>query len=274
MGAMEFFDTHCHIHEITHDGDPDNLVQSKWFKAGVTNPQEVIAEANDAGVRHLLLVGCTLADSKRAIELASKRANCFASIGIHPHEAKDHEEIGIQEDFAAIATLEAVKAVGECGLDYYYEHSTKDSQIKLLEFQLSLAKEHDLPVIFHVRDAYEDFWPILDHYEGVRGVLHSFTDSAANLEKALSRGLYIGLNGIMTFTKDQKQVEMAKSVPLSKLLLETDAPFLTPVPHRGTICKPKHVVDTAEFLSQQRGESLSELAAATTHNAKELFRLL
>ena len=117
------------------------------------------------------------------------------------------------------------------------------------------------------------FLAILSHFEGVRGVVHSFTANTVILDKLLQKGLYIGLNGIMTFTKDKDQLEAAKSVPLSKLLLETDAPFLTPAPQRGTICQPKHVRVTAEFLSNLRGESLEKLAAATTQNAQELFNL-
>lgn len=270
---MEFFDTHCHIHEITQDNNPDDLVQSKWFKAGITDAQQVIAEAKKVNVHNLTVVGCSLRDSKQAVELAARHDNCHASIGIHPHEAKDHKDVATKHDFTELASVKEVVAIGECGLDYFYEHSPKADQAELLEFQLDLAKKHDLPVIFHVREAFDDFWPILSNFRGLRGVLHSFTDSTANVDKAIKSGLYIGLNGIMTFTKDQNQLEMAKNVPLENLVIETDAPFLTPAPHRGKICTPKHVVETAKFLSQLRGESLERLAAATTHNAKELFRL-
>lgn len=270
---MRLVDTHCHIQNIVSGEPSDELVESKWEKAGITDPQRVIQDAHAAGVTQLMVVGCSLRDSKRAIELAAKEPSCYASIGIHPHEAKLHETKETREDFATLAQLPEVHAIGECGLDYYYGHSPKNSQIKLLEFQLQAAQDHDLPVIFHVRDAYEDFWPVFDQFQGLRGVLHSYTDTQANLNKALDRGLYIGLNGIMTFTKDQKQREMAAQVPLLNLLLETDAPFLTPAPHRGRICTPKYVVDTAKFLCQLRGESLERMAAATTHNAKELFRL-
>ncbi len=271
--AMEFIDTHCHIQEIISDGDPDDFVQSKWVKAGITNPQIVTDEAVQAGLTHIVLVGCTLQDSKRAIALAQKQPICSVAVGIHPHEASSHGDSSLQNDFAALAQLPQVQAIGECGLDYYYEHSPRKDQFKILEFQLEIAQQRDLPVIFHVREAFEDFWPIVDNFKGIRGVLHSYTDSLTNLEEATRRGLYIGLNGIMTFTKDENQLAMARAVPLSHLVLETDAPFLTPKPYRGTICTPKHVVDTAKFLSQQRQESLTELAAATTHNAKELFRL-
>ncbi len=270
---MKFIDTHCHIQEIVSDGDPDDVAQAKWFKAGITEVSEVIDESKKAGVSAMMTVGCSLADSKRAIELTEQHENVFASIGIHPHEAKLHQESKAQDDFRALASIPGVKAVGECGLDYFYEHSPKSIQVKLLEFQLQVAVDNNLPVIFHVREAFADFWPILANFPTISGVLHSFTDSMATMERAVERGLYIGQNGIITFTRDQNQLDMSRSIPLDKLLLETDAPFLTPKPYRGTICKPKHVVDTARFLSVLRGESLEELARTTTHNAKELFRL-
>ena len=128
-------------------------------------------------------------------------------------------------------------------------------------------------MIFHVREAFEDFWPIFDEFKGVRGVIHSFTATQKELDDILSRGLYVGLNGIMTFTKQDAQLAAAKAVPLDRLVLETDAPFLTPAPYRGTICEPKHVRITAEFLADLRGESLAAIADATTHNARKLFDL-
>jgi len=141
----------------------------------------------------------------------------------------------------------------------------------VLKFQIELAIEHNLPLIFHVREAFDDFWPILDEYESIRGVLHSYTDTQANLDKALERGLYIGVNGIATFAKSQSQLDVYRAVPLQKLLLETDAPFLTPTPYRGTINQPKRVGTIAEFVASLRGESLEQLAAATTQNAHDLF---
>ena len=161
--------------------------------------------------------------------------------------------------------------LGECGLDYYYENSPKEAQKAILRFQLELAQKHSLPVIFHVREAFDDFWPIVDEYKGIRGVIHSFTSTTRVLDEILQRGLYVGLNGIITFTKQPEQLAMAKAVPLEKLVLETDAPFLTPSPYRGTICLPKHVRTTAEFLADLRGEPLSAIADSTTRNARMLF---
>jgi TatD DNase family protein len=255
---MELVDTHCHIHFPDYELDPD----------------EVRADAQNDGVTRLICVGCTLTDSQAAIEYAEKHANVWASIGLHPHEAgvyiHDHEKLQI---FRSLASKPNVIAVGETGLDYYYEHSTKEDQKKLLRFQLDLALQHKMPLIFHVRDAFEDFWPIFDEYQGLTGVVHSFTATSREVEQIVSRGLYIGLNGITTFTKNPEQLEATRAIPLEHLLLETDAPFLTPVPFRGTICQPKHVRVTAEFLGSLRGESLETLAAATTSNAKRLFKI-
>ncbi len=270
---MEFVDTHCHIHEASHERGGDKFMQEKWQEAGFSEPTTLIDNANAAGVTRMVCVGCTLKDSEMAIALANKSEHCWASIGIHPHEAKDHQGKTTQSNFAKLATHPRVIAVGECGLDYFYEHSPKKDQIKLLEFQLELAQKHNLPLIFHIREAFDDFWPVFDNFSGLQGVVHSFSAHSLELEQALSRGLYIGLNGIMTFTKDAKQLEAANHIPLDRLVLETDAPFLTPVPFRGKICEPKHIVVTAEFLAGMRGISLEDLAQATTNNAKELFKL-
>jgi len=170
-----------------------------------------------------------------------------------------------------------VVAIGETGLDYHYMHSSKEQQEKLLKFQLDIAREHELPLIFHIREAFADFWKIFDDYVAqgfkIRGVVHSFSAHSTDLQEILKRNLYVGLNGIMTFTKDQGQLEAAKRIPLDKLLLETDAPYLTPVPFRGILCEPKHVRTTAEFLSQLRGENLQTVAETTTQNAVTLFGL-
>ena len=255
---MEFIDTHCHIHFPDYELEPD----------------EVIENARRDGVTKLLCVGCTLPDSKMATQFADRHKNIWATIGLHPHEGAVyvHDHLALQE-FRNLATKPKVVAIGETGLDFHYMHSSKEDQEKLLRFQLDLAAEHKLPLIFHVREAFADFWRIFDSYEGLNGVVHSFTAGQQELDEALSRGLYIGLNGIITFAKDKHFLDVVKNIPLQKLLLETDAPFLTPVPFRGKICEPKHVRVTAEFLADLRGESLDQLAAATTHNAEELFKL-
>ncbi len=257
-GKAELFDTHCHIH----------------FSDYALDPEVVIAAAKNEGVTKLLCVGCTLHDSQGAVEFAARHDHIWAAIGLHPHEAKEYvrDDHALQQ-FRSLATKPKVVAIGEIGLDYYYDHSPKKDQQQLLRFQLDVAAEHNLPVIFHVRDAYDDFWRIFDEYKGLRGVVHSFSATQKELDKILERGLYVGLNGIMTFTKNDQQLAAARAVPLDRLLLETDAPFLTPTPYRGKICEPKYVRVTADFLARLRNEPLEKLAAETTRNAQALFNL-
>lgn len=255
---MQFIDTHCHIQ--TADYPLDATV--------------VIKNADLVGVNRMIVVGCTLEDSQEATKFAAQHSNVWASIGLHPHEA--HHYVNDAEalaKFKQLASQPKVVAIGECGLDYYYNHSPAEAQKELLHFQLAIAQEFNLPVIFHVRDAFDDFWSIFDQYKGIKGVIHSFTATTKELEQIVSRGLYVGINGIMTFSKQADQLAAARAIPQDKLVLETDAPFLTPAPFRGTICEPKHIRVTAEFLSRLRDESLEEIATATTRNALRLFTL-
>jgi TatD DNase family protein len=269
---MQFVDTHCHIHEAWRSVNGADATAKLWDKAGRPKAEDIIARALEAGVQYMICVGTTLPDSKMGIEFVAEREHVWASIGIHPHEAKDFANYPQKlEEFAALAGKPKVVAVGECGLDYFYEHSPKEEQERVLRFQIELALEHDLPMIFHVREAFDDFWHIFDSYSGIRGVVHSFSATEKELWQIVERGLYVGLNGIMTFTKQVKQLDAARLVPLDRLLLETDAPFLTPQPFRGNICEPKHVRVTAEFLAGLRGETLTAFAAATTANARKLF---
>jgi TatD DNase family protein len=255
---MTFTDTHCHIHEESY---PES--------------EAAVERAKEVGVTRLICVGTDEISSKQAVMFASKHENVFASVGLHPHDATHGND--------AIETLEGlihndkiphvgkIVAIGECGLDYFYTHSPKETQIKMLEAQLELASRHNLPVIFHVREAFDDFWPIFDRFEGIKGVLHSFTDTKSNMEKALTRGLYIGVNGISTFTKDKTQHEMFASIPVNSLLLETDSPFLTPVPHRGTVNEPAFITNVAHYIANLQAINLEELSRATQRNATKLF---
>jgi len=145
----------------------------------------------------MICVGCDLGDSQLVVDFVQGHPECYASIGIHPHEAQHFAgQKGLLDAFAALVGRPKVVAVGETGLDYYYKHSPKEAQQAVLRFQIELALQHNLPLIFHVRDAFDDFWPIFESYQGVRGVLHSFTDSAENMQRAVRHGLYIGVNGI------------------------------------------------------------------------------
>lgn len=250
---MQLFDTHCHIHDEKYNYDISTIRQ----------------KAKQSGVIGMVCVGTSALDSQKAVQFVQDKPECYASIGLHPHDASMGED-----DFELLAQLvldPGVVAIGEFGLDYYYNNSPKDDQIKALRYQLDLAVSSGKPCIFHVREAFDDFWPIFDEYTGVRGVIHSFSATEKELNEALSRGLYIGLNGIMTFTKNADQLAAAKAVPLDKLLLETDAPYLTPTPLRGKVNEPSYVELVAEFLSRLRGESLKTLSEVTTGNARLLF---
>lgn len=253
---MKFVDTHCHLHFDKFGADRD----------------EIYKNAQAAGVSRMICVGTTIEDSQTAIDFVQDKPGLWASAGIHPHDAKNVVDL---QGPALHKLMEKPKvvAVGEIGLDYYKSTIPRELQQEALHAQIKAGLEKGLPFIFHVRDAWSDFWEVFDCYCDITGVVHSFSSGAKQLEAALSRDLYVGLNGIMTFTKDQAQLEAARRVPLDRLLLETDAPFLAPKPFRGEVCEPKHVVKVAQFLAGLRNEPIEELAAATTANAIKLFRL-
>lgn len=277
---MQFFDTHCHIHESDYPIKID----------------EVERLSRQAGVDFWLCVGVDVKTSQQAVEFVRNRTNAWASVGLHPHEAnlgeaalggiesilasgpKNPRHTGAKVDLSAEQVRSTnnkskIVAIGECGLDYFYNHSPKADQVKALRFQIELAQKHNVPIIFHVREAFDDFWPIFDSYKNLRGVLHSFSDNSANLEKALQRNLYVGVNGIMTFTKDQAQIDLYAKIPLKNLLLETDSPFLTPKPFRGNVNLPANITVIAKFLAELRGEDLNKIAQNTTKNALKLFNI-
>ena len=255
---MQLVDSHCHIHF-------DKLAEDL---AGV------LERAAEAGVNKMISVGCSLSDSEKACLLAARHDNVWASVGAHPHDGADFlQDKNAQSKLLELSKRPKVVAIGEIGLDYFHEHTDRQIQKEILHAQLETGTKTGLPFIFHVRNAWEDFWEIFDGYSDIHGVVHSFSDSPDHLQEVLDRGLFVGLNGIMTFTKVEAQLEAAKKVPLDKLILETDAPFLAPVPYRGQTCEPKHIKDIAEFLANLRGEPLEELAQATTANVEGLFAI-
>ena len=169
---------------------------------------------------------------------------------------------------------EDVIAIGECGLDYFKNHSSQSEQDRALRSQIDIALEHNLPMVFHVRDAWDDFFAILRDNPKVRGVIHSFTGHEREVDLALEQGrLCFGLNGIMTFTKDEEQLKAARKIPLDHLILETDCPYLTPAPHRGKRNEPGYVGLVNDFLATLRGEDAAVLAQHTTQNTIDLFSL-
>lgn len=249
-----FTDTHCHIHEESYK-----------------DREAAYERAMEAGVTRLLCIGTDIETSREAVAFANSHSNAWAIIGIHPHEAK-HEMGKIAELRALLEDPRSngkIVGIGEIGLDYYYTHSPRETQLEVLQAQIALAVEFDLPVSFHVREAFDDFWPAYDANHTLKGVLHSFTGTEAQMREAISRNLYIGVNGIATFAKDKH--DMYRLIPLENLVLETDAPFLTPVPLRGKVNEPAFVTHVAKFLSDLHSVSLEELSVATQRNATTLF---
>lgn len=250
---MTFTDTHCHIHEESY-----------------AESERALKDAHGAGVKRVICVGTDEKTSAEAVAFAVDHDNVWASVGLHPHDATSGLEAVAKLEELILATPKGkIVAVGECGLDYFYDNSPREKQIEILHAQLKLAQKYDLPVIFHVREAFDDFWPIFDQYKGLRGVLHSFTDNQSNLDKAIIRSLYVGVNGIATFARDRQ--EIYRGIPLDNLLLETDAPFLTPVPYRGTLNEPAFITHIAHHIANLQSINLEELSRATERNATTLF---
>ncbi len=248
-------DTHAHIHFDDFRADID----------------EVLTRAGAAGVEKIITVGCNDTDSAQAVAVAKSYEHVWAAVGLHPHDAdRGYEAL---EEVARLSEFEKVVAIGECGLDNFRSETTASDQERALRFQIELGLERNLPMIFHVRDAFPQFFAILDEYQGagVRGLVHCFTAGVPELEGSLQRGLDIALNGIMTFTKDPGQLAAAKAVPTDRLVLETDCPFLAPAPVRGKRNEPANIAHTAKFLAELRGQSVEDLTSATTANAQTLF---
>lgn len=264
---LQIVDTHCHVHEESY---PDAL--------------ESIQEAQEQGIKAFICVGTDLESSKKAVEFAKehKDKGAYASIGIHPHEAVSEKiEANLSQELWAEMTQLAkepeVVAIGEFGFDFFYHKADEllENQKALALKHLELAQAVDKPLILHIREAFEPFFEVIKDFPDLCGVIHSFSDSPEKLKKvlALPNNFYIGLNGIMTFSKNPQQLQSAQNVPLDRLVLETDSPYLTPVPLRGKMNSIKNTLLVAEFLSNLRGEDIKELAEATTANSKKLFKL-
>lgn len=258
-------DTHCHIHS------------AEFFTP--EQAEEALNDALEHGVTKIIAVATSLADSKDAIAFAHAHPkNVWATIGIHPHEAANLTKEQIRSQLSELAELAAdskVVGVGECGFDFYYNDRAEcyERQKQLLIGQLEIAKKHSLPLSFHVREAFSEFWPVFESYSGLTGVLHSFTDRPEHMERAVKHGLCIGINGIATFTSHLWQKEMFKQIPLNNIVVETDAPFLTPKPKRGTMNKPENVTYITKYLAELRGEDATDITRCTTNNAERLFGL-
>ena len=254
---MTLIDSHCHLN---YEGLADRQ-------------EEVLAAARARGVQGFLNISTRQKEWGEVVGAAERHPDVWASIGVHPHEADAHPDLGAAALVEAAAHPRVI-AIGECGLDYYYDKSDRAAQRERFGAHIEAARQTGLPLVVHTRDAEDDTAEILTREVGkggVSGVLHCFTGSAALARKALDLGFYISISGIVTFKNARDLQEVAKTIPQDRLLVETDSPFLAPVPHRGQTCEPAFVADTAAFLSDLRDEPLDELAAATTSNFFRLF---
>lgn len=238
--------------------------------------EAILARAQEAGLEFILNINTDLITLERGIELSRRYPWVFQAAATHPHDVEKDGEADFPF-FADYARKGVLKAIGEIGLDYHYHHSSKESQALFLRRYLQLALECKLPVIIHCREAFDDFFSILDSEYKVDGkhapgVLHCFTGTTADAEKVLERGWYISMSGIVTFKKSLELQEIAKKVPLDRLLIETDAPFLAPQSHRGKRNEPAYVVEVAKFIAALRQVEVDDVVSATSHNAKKLLK--
>lgn len=249
-------DTHCHIHDKKFDADRD----------------EVVARALDAGVTAMLTVGEDIADSREAITVA-QRYEISVAVGIHPHEAKSAPP-DVSAGLRPLLGGPGVVAIGETGLDYYYDHSPRDRQAEVLRAQIRIARAAALPLVFHHRDAFDDFTTILreEWRQGMRGVVHCFTGTPHEAHTFVDEfGLLLGIGGVLTFPNAEGLREAVRSVGAGRLVLETDSPYLAPVPRRGKRNEPAFVTHTAAKLGEVLGMPLDRLVATTDANAFTLF---
>ena len=254
---MRLIDSHCHLN----------------YEGLAERQGEVLATARERGVAGFLNISTRTREWDDVISVAERNSDVWATVGVHPHEADAHPDLGASALIDASSNPRVV-AIGECGLDYYYDKSDRAAQRERFEAHIEAARATGLPLVVHTRDAEEDTARILGEAVrrgGVTGVLHCFTGSAELARAGLDLGFYVSLSGIVTFKNAQDLQETARWLPLERMLVETDSPFLAPVPHRGKPCEPAFVADTSAFVAELRGEEPEALADATTANFFKLF---
>jgi len=254
---VTLIDSHCHLN----------------YEGLVDRQDEVLENARQRGVGGFLNISTRQNEWGDIVGVAERNADVWASVGVHPHEADAHPDLGAAA-LVAGADHPRVVAIGECGLDYHYDNSERGAQRERFRAHIDAARQTGLPLIVHTREAEEDTAEILGEAVrggGVTGVLHCFTGTAELARKALDLGFLISLSGIVTFKNARELQDTAKWLPSDRMLVETDSPFLAPVPHRGQVCEPAFVADTAAFVAELRGEEPGKLADATTANFFKLF---
>lgn len=249
--TAQWTDTHCHTQE--------QMVE--------TGSDELLERARAAGVHRFIVIGTDATTSQQAIDIANKHSDVWATVGLHPHDATK----GVHT-ISHLATAPRVVAIGECGLDYYYENSPRDVQIPAFAQQIALAKEHNLSLVIHTRDAWQDTYDVLDS-EGIpeHTIIHCFSGGPEEAHECLNRGAFLSFSGIVTFKNADALREAAKMCPLDRILVETDSPFLAPVPHRGRPNEPAHVGIVGTAIADLRGINPREFASITSANALAAF---
>ena len=252
------FDTHAHMDDRAFD----------------TDREELLASLPASGIGLLMNPGCSLESSKNAVALAEQHHYIYAAVGSHPDVA-DEVNDAVIEEYRMLCKLhpDKVKAIGEIGLDYHYEDIPRELQKKAFIAQMELAKELDLPVIVHERDAHEDGLAIVKAFPEVKGVFHCFSGSAELARQLTDLGWYIGFTGVLTFKNARKAIEAAQAIPLDRIVIETDCPYMSPEPFRGRRNDPSRVYRMAEKLAEIRNISVEEAQAVTLENGKRLYRI-
>lgn len=248
-------DSHCHLN----------------FPDFADDLPDVIRRAQIAGIGTMLSVNTKLSESKVIQAIADQYPMVYCSVGVHPHDAATHVYEGVADEIRTLCQHPKVVGLGETGLDFYYNNSPRENQIKLFHTHAELSKELDLPVIIHTRDADEDTMAVLADHPDVRGVFHCFSGTDVLAKKALDRGFYLSLSGIVTFPKAQSLKDIVAWAPLDRLLVETDSPFLAPVPHRGKRNEPAFTAHVAEMVASLKGVPLAEVERVTTDSFFSLF---
>ena len=253
-------DTHCHLDMDAYENDLEAVIQS----------------AADAGITRIVTIGIDLSSSRKAVKLAKRFPRVWSTIGIHPHNAASVDTDTLEQlKLLAQDKRNKVAGYGEIGLDYAKNYAPRDVQVRNFELQLDIAKELNLPIIIHDRDAHDKTLDILKAHAPfpALGVMHCFSGDIELARKIIDLGLYISIPGIVTFNKSDVMQQVAREIPLERLILETDGPFLSPVPYRGKTNTPEYLLYTAQKIAEMRGISLDEVAKATTFNAETLFSL-
>ena len=251
------FDTHAHMDDRAFDEDR----------------AELLASLPEKGLALVMNPGCSLESSRNAVKLANAYDYIYAAVGSHPDAADEVNEAVLEEYRALVRNNPKVKAIGEIGLDYHYEDIPREIQLKAFRMQMELAKELDLPAIVHEREAHDDGMRIVHEFPEVTGVFHCYSGSAEMARQLVDLGWYIGFTGVLTFKNARKAVETAQSIPLDRIVLETDCPYMAPVPHRGKRNDPGYLCYMAQKLAEVRGLPLEEIHRITVENGKRLYRI-